>query len=71
MNGLNVRGLSLRADWPVFDSAQSVVWKWDGSFLSWLTNKYSMTKLTFFFFPFTILSFLSLDPSATNLADVR
>ena len=30
-----------------------------------------MTKLTFFFFPFTILSFLSLDPSATNLADVR
>jgi hypothetical protein len=30
-----------------------------------------MKKLSFFFFPFTILSWLPLDPSATNLADVR
>lgn len=31
-----------------------------------------MKKLTFlFFFPLTILSWLPLDPSATNLADVR
>jgi hypothetical protein len=30
-----------------------------------------MKKLSFFFFPFTILSWLPLDPGATNLADVR
>lgn len=30
-----------------------------------------MKNLSFFFFPFTILSWLSVDPSATNLADVR
>src|SRR5262249_31984534 len=31
-----------------------------------------MKKLTFlFFFPLTMLSWISLDPSATNLADVR
>jgi hypothetical protein len=30
-----------------------------------------MKKLSFFFFPLTILAWLPLDPSATNLADVR
>ena len=30
-----------------------------------------MKKLPFFFFPLTILAWLPLDPSATNLADVR
>jgi hypothetical protein len=30
-----------------------------------------MKKLSFFLFPFTILSWLPLDPSATNLADIR
>ena len=30
-----------------------------------------MKKLTFFFFPFTILSWLPLDPTASNLADIR
>lgn len=30
-----------------------------------------MKKLLFFFFPLTILSWLPMDPSATNLADVR
>jgi hypothetical protein len=30
-----------------------------------------MKKLTSFFFPFTILTWLPLDPTATNLADVR
>jgi hypothetical protein len=30
-----------------------------------------MKKLSFFFFPLTILSWLPLDPSGVNLADVR
>jgi hypothetical protein len=30
-----------------------------------------MKKLSFFFFPFTILAWLPLDPTAINLADIR
>jgi hypothetical protein len=30
-----------------------------------------MKKLSLFFFPLTVLAWLPLDPSATNLADVR
>jgi hypothetical protein len=55
----------------LFDFAQSAVWKWTGIFYLGGTNKYSMKKLTFLFFPFTIFAWLPLDPTATNLADVR